>query len=231
MSQLAGIVKSLCRNPTNSKVFTTSIVNFLAENGDAIAPAWFTRPSTDVAPDLIGCTVVRQLPTGETVRGAIVETEAYAPDDPACHAYRRRTKRNAVMFGPAGFTYVYLIYGMYHCLNIVTDLDGLPSAVLIRALQLETIPAWIDQTKERKPARIAAGPGKLCRALHIDQGLNATPLERGAALWIEHRSTEWQQQLEQGERSLIQTTRIGLTQGVELPWRWYLANCPAVSKQ
>jgi DNA-3-methyladenine glycosylase len=99
-----------------------------------VEPNWLARPSTEVAPDLIGCTLVRQLPDGTRLRGMIVETEAYSPDDPACHAYRRRTERNGVMFGPAGRTYVYLIYGIYYCLNIVTDLDEVPSAVLIRAL-------------------------------------------------------------------------------------------------
>lgn len=77
-----------------------------------IAPSWLARPSTDAAPNLLGCTLVRQLETGETCRGLIVETEAYAPNDPACHAYRRPTRRNQVMFGPAGMTYVYLIYRM-----------------------------------------------------------------------------------------------------------------------
>ncbi|HEY9655343.1 MAG TPA: DNA-3-methyladenine glycosylase, partial [Crinalium sp.] len=153
------IVKRSFRNPTNSQNIATSLV---------ISPSWLSRPSTAVAPDLIGCTLVRLLPDGTTWRGQIVETEAYTLGDPACHAYRRRTDRNSVMFGPAGMTYVYLIYGMYYCLNVVTDLDGVPSAVLIRALQLETIPPWIDRQKEPKPHRIAAGPGKLCRALKID---------------------------------------------------------------
>ncbi len=159
-----------------------------------------------------------------------METEAYAPDDPACHAYRRRTPRNAVMFGPAGMTYVYLIYGIYHCFNIVTDRDGLPSAVLLRALHLETIPPWVDTQKERKLERVAAGPGKLCRVLQIDQSLTAQPLATGRSLWVEHRTTQFQQAMEQGTATLTQTTRIGLTQGVDIPWRWYLNDCRAVSK-
>ncbi|MBF2026175.1 MAG: DNA-3-methyladenine glycosylase [Oscillatoriales cyanobacterium C42_A2020_001] len=195
-----------------------------------IQPSWFARPATEVAPDAIGCILVRHFPDGQIVRGMIVEAEAYTPDDPACHAYRRQTERNAVMFGPPGRTYVYLIYGMYYCLNLVTDLDTVPSAVLIRAVQLETIPAWIDLAKE-KFHQVAAGPGKLCRALQIDRHLNGCLLQVGEPLWLEHRSPEFQQQLDAGTVSLTQTTRIGLTQGVDLPWRWYLAGCAAVSKR
>jgi len=192
---------------------------------------WLSRPSTQTAPDLIGCVLVRQLAEGKSLRGLIVETEAYAPDDPACHAYRRRTPRNSVMFGPAGACYVYLIYGIYHCLNVVTDLDGIPSAVLIRALQLESPPPWIPPQQNLKLHRLAAGPGKLCLALKINLSLNATRLEPGQPLWLEHRSEQFQQQLDEGLLTLTQTTRIGLTQGIELPWRWYLTNCPAVSKR
>lgn len=191
---------------------------------------WLSRSSLEVAPDLVGCSLVRRFPDGWTVRGKIVETEAYGPGDPACHAYRRRTVRNAAMFGPAGMTYVYLIYGIYHCLNIVTDRDGVPSAVLIRALQLEAIPPWIDRAKEPKPDRVAAGPGKLCRALKIDSSCNAQPLQPGQSLWLEHRPTQFQLQIDQGTIALTQTTRIGLTQGIDFPWRWYLTNCAAVSK-
>jgi DNA-3-methyladenine glycosylase len=157
-----------------------------------------------------------------------VETEAYAPGDPACHAYRRRTARNAVMFGPAGMTYVYLIYGMYYCLNVVTDLDGQPSAVLIRAVQFAALPEWIDSTA--KLARIAAGPGKLCRVLQIDLSLTAQPLLPHHPLWLEHRTPEFQQDYDRQAIRFVQTTRIGLTQGAELPWRWYIKDCPAVSK-
>ncbi len=195
----------------------------------AIAPEWLSRSSLDVAPDLVGCWLVRQLPSGEVVRGLIVETEAYTVDDPACHAYRRRTPRNAVMFGPAGMAYVYLIYGIYHCLNVVTDRDGVPSAVLIRAVQLDQLPPGVPPKKE-KLARVAAGPGKLCRALQIDLSHTARPFAQNQGLWLERRSPPWQTQFDRGELSLVQTTRIGLTQGIELPWRWYLADCPAVSR-
>lgn len=196
-----------------------------------INPQWLSRPSVAVAPDLIGCVLVRQLPDRTILRGLIVETEAYAPDDPACHAYRRRTLRNAVMFGPAGVAYVYLIYGIYHCFNVVTDLDGLPSAVLIRALQLDSIPPWMAPQDKLKLHRLAAGPGKLCQTLKIDRALNGTLLQPNSPLWLEHRSPAMQHQLDAGHLTLTQTTRIGLTEGVELPWRWYLTNCPAVSRK
>ncbi|MEX0271552.1 DNA-3-methyladenine glycosylase [Leptolyngbyaceae cyanobacterium UHCC 1019] len=192
---------------------------------------WLNRDSTLVAPDLIGCTLVRQMPDETLLRGLIVETEAYGLNDPAMHAYHRATARNQIMFGEPGITYIYLIYGIYHCLNVVTDQVNIPSAVLIRALQLETMPPWIDPMHQLKPHRVAAGPGKLCRALKIDLTLNGTPLQPGQALWLEHRHSQFQQQLEDGELSLVQSTRIGLTQGVDLPWRWYLSGCSAVSRQ
>lgn len=188
-----------------------------------VEPNWLARPSTEVAPDLVGCTLIRQLSDGTILRGMIVETEAYGPGDPACHAYRRRTQRNDVMFGPAGHTYVYLIYGLYYCLNIVTDQDAVPSAVLIRALQLEAIPSWVHQREPSKSYRIAAGPGKLCNVLQINLSLNAQLLKPGEPLWLEHRRPQFQ-------ADLIQTTRIGLSKGADLPWRWYLNNCAAVSK-
>jgi DNA-3-methyladenine glycosylase len=150
----------------------------------------------------------------------IVETEAYQQDDPACHAYQRLTKRNAVMFGPAGFCYVYLIYGLHNCLNVVTDQDGFASAVLIRALELDP-----------QLPRLAAGPGKLCQALNIDRTLNGAPLQPNQPLWLEHRSPLWQQSLQKHPELLHQTTRIGISQGQEFPWRWYLSSSTAVSKR
>jgi DNA-3-methyladenine glycosylase len=196
-----------------------------------ISTEWFDRSAVSVAPDLIGCTLVRQLADGRQLRGLIVETEAYQAGDPACHAYRKQTKRNQIMFGVPGFVYVYLIYGMYHCVNIVTDRVNAPSAVLIRALELEreTLSRILLKPKQQ-PVRAAAGPGKLCLAMQIDLDLYGTKLELGQAMWVEHRSSDWQSQLDTASHALVCTTRIGLTQGVELPWRWYLKDCQAVSK-
>jgi len=195
----------------------------LSKSTQIVEPSWLARPSPEVAPDLVGCTIVRQFPDGTIVRGMIVETEAYGPNDPACHAYRCRTQRNWVMFGPPGISYVYLIYGRYHCFNIVTDQDGVASAVLIRALEMECVPSWINLPQGAKRHRIAAGPGKLCEVLQIDRSLNAQILAIGQSLWLEHRSGELQPEL-------VQTTRIGLSQGVDLPWRWYLKDSLCVSK-
>jgi len=197
----------------------------------SIPAEWLSRPSPAVAPDLIGCTLVRQFSDGTQYRGLIVETEAYAPDDPACHAYRRRTARNEVMFGPPGACYVYLIYGIYHCINVVTDLDQVPSAVLIRALALDRLPPWVEAKQRRKPHRVAAGPGKLCRVLQIDRTHNGIQLQLDQPLWLEPRSPQFEQALASGQQQLVQTTRIGLTQGADIPWRWYLADCLAVSKK
>jgi DNA-3-methyladenine glycosylase len=188
---------------------------------------WLARSVLQVAPDLLGCTLVRQLPDGRCRRGLIVETEAYMAGDPACHAYRRKTDRNWAMFEPGGVSYVFLIYGMYHCLNVVTDVGGLPSAVLIRALQLETRPEGLPLGKSGRPeplARVAAGPGKLCRAMHIDLSLNGTLLAPGQPMYLEHRNAAQ-------AFPVVQTTRIGITQGVDLPWRWYVRDCAAVSRR
>jgi len=201
------------------------------QGSQIVESSWLSRPSTVVAPQLIGCRLVRQTPDGQLIKGLIIETEAYAPGDPACHAYRQRTPRNSVMFGPGGVTYVYLIYGLYNCLNIVTDQQDVPSAVLIRAVELESLPTWIEPTQPRKVQRVAAGPGKLCRVLQIDLSLTGKALHLGNPLWLEHRSTEFQKALDTQRQSLVQTTRIGLTRGTELPWRWYLKGCLAVSKR
>jgi DNA-3-methyladenine glycosylase len=193
------------------------------DTAQIVKPNWLSRPSTEVSPDLVGCILVRQFNDGSLIRGMIVETEAYGPGDPACHAYRRRTPRNEAMFGLSGRSYVYLIYGIYHCLNIVTDQDQVASAVLIRALQLEFVPSWVNPPTPAKAVRIAAGPGKLCQVLQIDRSLNDQILAPGQPLWLEHRPLDF-------VPDLIQTTRVGLTKGADLPLRWYLNNCPAVSK-
>jgi DNA-3-methyladenine glycosylase len=202
----------------------------MSANTQIVESFWLARPSTSVAPDLLGCTLVRQFPDGETIRGMIVETEAYAPGDPACHAYRQQTLRNQAMFARAGIGYVYLIYGMYHCFNVVTDAEGVGSAVLIRALQLDAPPVKFAAIPEKKQLRLAAGPGKLCKVLSIDRTFSGLPLDSGQALRLEHRSEDFQQAVEEGTINFVQTTRIGITKGIDLPWRWYLGNCAAVSQ-
>lgn len=194
-----------------------------------ITAEWCDRNTLQVAPDLIGCTLVCQL-NGETLRGLIVETEAYCPDDPACHAYRGKTPSNAAMFGPPGHSYVYLIYGMYHCFNVVTEAINTGSAVLIRAIELINLPQGLESKYARQGHRVAAGPGKLCRTLSIDRrhsGLALIPQHR---LWLEHRSHSFQTQLDQGQHALVQTTRVGISKAAEYPWRWYLKGHPSVSK-
>lgn len=193
-----------------------------------VSPEWLGRPAPDVAPALIGCTLVRQFPDGTCQRGVIVETEAYAPGDPAFHAYRGLTPRNQIVFAAPGHVYVYLIYGMYHCLNIVTDQVGIPSAVLIRALELECPDTALSS---KQHYRRAAGPGKLCRELQIDRSYNGLQLSPEQPLWLEHRQPEWQQQFDQHHLQIAQSTRIGLTKGIDIPWRWYVDNSPAVSQK
>ncbi len=204
--------------------------DLVSENTQIVEDFWLARPSTGVAPDLLGCTLVRQFPDGEEIRGIIVETEAYGPGDPACHAYRQRTPRNQAMFGPAGICYVYLIYGMYHCFNVVTDAEGVASGVLIRALQLDALPKGFAGIPEKKRSRLAAGPGKLCKVLEIDRTFSGLPLAVGEPLRLEHRSEQFQQAAEEGTINFVQTTRIGISQGIDLPWRWYVGNSTAVSQ-
>ncbi|MFG6097419.1 DNA-3-methyladenine glycosylase [Leptothoe sp. ISB3NOV94-8A] len=194
-----------------------------------ISAEWCDRNTLEVAPDLIGCTLVRQL-NGETLRGLIVETEAYCPGDPACHAYRGKTPSNAAMFGPPGHSYVYFIYGMYHCFNVVTESLHTGSAVLIRAIELDHLPTGLDAKYKKQGKRIAAGPGKLCRTLAIDRSQNGVALQPGHQLWLEHRTSEFQAKLDRRQHTLVQTTRIGLSKAAEHPWRWYLKDHPSVSK-
>lgn len=158
---------------------------------------YFDRPTLEVARDLLGKYLVRHGEGGTSRSGRIVEVEAYiGGEDLACHASRGRTKRTEVMFGPAGIAYVYLIYGMYHCLNVVTEEEGYPAAVLIRAIE-------IDGT-------LISGPGKLCRDLAIDRTHNYHDLTSGRVLWIEDR----------GERLPRSMIRTGPRVGVDYAGRW-----------
>ena len=140
---------------------------------------FYDRSTLKVAKDLLGKVLVKQT-AGRILQTKIVDVEAYVgPQDKACHASKGRTKRTEIMFGQAGFTYVYLIYGMYHCLNIVTEKENYPAAILIRGLEILE-----NKNSQAIPTRID-GPGRVCRFLKIDRTHNGLDATLGTNLWIE----------------------------------------------
>lgn len=142
--------------------------------------AWFDRPAAEVAPDLLGSILIHDTLAGR-VAGRIVEVEAYlGPEDLAAHSSRGRTPRNQVMFGPPGHLYVYLVYGMHHCANVVCGPGNKPEAVLLRAAQLTQGDELARTRRGAVPdARLASGPGNLALAFGIDRGLNGADLLDG----------------------------------------------------
>ncbi|MFA6096217.1 MAG: DNA-3-methyladenine glycosylase [Candidatus Paceibacterota bacterium] len=145
----------------------------------ALPTSFYDRPTEIVAKELLGSFLCREI-GGKVVKGKIVETEAYlGVKDLACHTSKGKTPRNEVMFGPPGRAYVYFIYGMYHCFNIVSEKEGNPCAVLIRALEPTVFCS--DNTKYKQ----LNGPAKLCREFKIDKELNGWDLTSGKKLWIE----------------------------------------------
>ncbi len=194
---------------------------------------FFTHPTLTVAQALLGQILVRQV-AGQRLSGRIVETEAYiGPADTACHASKGRTPRTEVMFGPAGISYVYLIYGMYHMLNFITEYEDFPAAVLIRAI--EPI-AGLDfmQAQRQKPGRpplklvnLTNGPGKLCQAMAVDKQLNGWDVTAGQKLWVEAGSTTTASTIAYGPRIGID---YALPQDRAAPWRFWLENNQFVSK-
>ncbi|NBU98670.1 MAG: DNA-3-methyladenine glycosylase [Spirochaetia bacterium] len=189
--------------------------------------SFLSRPAIEVAPDLIGCRLIRNFPNSKSIEALIVETEGYTEGDPACHAYRRKTKRNSIMFGMAGYTYIYKIYGIHHCLNIVTDLEDIPSGVLIRAVEFKKK----DFSDLQNIHRLGAGPGKLCNILNIDTKLNGKKLGIRSEINLNLRDKLFQKKIDTKKFNIIQTTRIGITQGMDLPWRWYLDESKSISQR
>jgi DNA-3-methyladenine glycosylase len=142
--------------------------------------SWFDRSAAEVAPDLLGCHLIHDTPVGR-IAGRIVEVEAYlGPEDLAAHSSRGQTPRNAVMFGPPGHLYVYLVYGMHHCANVVCGPASKPEAVLLRAAE---VTEGEDLARARRGTvsrdRLAAGPGNLASAFAIDRSLNGADLLTG----------------------------------------------------
>ncbi len=168
-----------------------------------LARSFYERPTLTVAKELLGKHLIRRGESG-LLAGRIVEVEAYVgPEDRASHASRGKTKRTEVMFGQAGLAYVYLIYGMYHCFNIVTEREGYPAAILVRAVEVD--------------GRLIDGPGKVCRDLKIDKTHNYHDLTAGKILWLEDRGDRLP------DSSIMTAPRIGVDYAgpwAQKPWRF-----------
>lgn len=163
--------------------------------------SFFEQPTLDATEQLLGKQLIF-----ETNRGIITEAEAYiGRDDPACHAAKGKTKRTSVMFGPAGFSYVYLIYGMYYCLNIVTEAEDYPAAILIRGVYIHApTEHWLN------------GPGKCCKALGITTSHNNIDLIKNPSFTITEGIAIPKQEIHT-------TPRIGISQGLDRLWRYVIA--------
>jgi DNA-3-methyladenine glycosylase len=182
----------------------------------ALTRRFFDRSVHAVAPDLIGVTLLF-----EDAGGVIVEVEAYHHTDPAAHSYRGRTERNAVMFGPPGFTYVYRSYGIHWCLNFICEEEGSASGVLIRALEPTT---GIEAMRRRRGVddlrRLCSGPGNVCQALGITRAHNALPLDRPPFRLLPRT----------GDHPVVTGPRIGISKAVDHPWRYGLRGSRFLSK-
>jgi len=174
-----------------------------------LSRAYFRRPTLQVAKSLLGKYLVRNSAAG-LLAARIIEVEAYVGhEDLASHASRGRTKRTEVMFGPPGVAYVYLIYGMYYCFNVVTERAGYPAAILVRAVEVDS----------NTPPTLINGPGRVCRFFQIDRSLNKLDLTLGKTLWIEDRGERV------SESKIAVSPRIGVDYAKEWaakPWRFRL---------
>lgn len=184
--------------------------------------SFYHRDTKTLARELLGHYIVHCNSDGITA-GKIVETEAYLQNDPACHAARGMTTRNRVMFGPPGHAYVYFIYGMYYCFNVVTREEGVGEAVLVRALEPAAgIPLMEDRRSRKRITELCAGPGRLTQALGIGKEHNGRDLTK-KPLFICGGQTK--------KIQVANTTRIGIREGNELLLRFYIAGNPYISKK
>jgi DNA-3-methyladenine glycosylase len=191
----------------------------------ALPRAFFARGPRALARALLGRVLVHDDPRAGRLAGRIVETEAYGgADDPASHAYRGRTARNAVMFGPPGHLYVYFTYGMHHCVNVVCAPPDRAAAVLVRALAPVTgLEVMAGRRGTTDPTRLARGPGSLARALGLDRRHDGADLTSGP-LWIADLPAR-----REGRR-VARGPRIGIRHAAERPWRYWLEGHPCASR-
>ena len=184
---------------------------------------FFARNTVSVASDLLGTYLVR-VREGKRMVGRVVEVEAYrGRDDPASHAFRGLTGRNAPMFGEPGHAYIYFTYGNHYCLNVTTQKPGTPGAVLFRAVEPVE---GLDVMRRLRPsvpdAELTNGPGKLTKALGIDKSLNESDMTRIGPLFLTARGV--------GKVDICRSTRIGIREGLDRSWRFYIKGNPYVSK-
>ncbi len=192
---------------------------------EPLSKQFYCRNTTDVAKGLLGKLLVRDL-QGKVLVGKIVETEAYgAHNDPASHAYRRKTDRNAVMFGEPGHAYIYFTYGNHFCLN-ATARDSLPAgAVLIRAIEpTEGMEQMLRNRETSVLTNIGSGPGKLTRAMKITMEQNSADLCTAGELYIAGSN-------DQTNYKIRRSSRIGIVGGVDKAWRFFISENLHVSKK
>ncbi len=191
--------------------------------GRILSPGFYERETEIVAREMLGTVLECETENG-TASGIIVETEAYIGEhDLACHAAVGRTARTEILYGPPGIAYVYFIYGMYWCFNAVTRSEGLPSAVLVRALEPLDGIALMHQRRARvtRAADLTSGPGKLCSALGITGAMNGMSLRRKPIVIREGERVD--------EADVAVTTRVGISRSADWPLRWIVRGNPFVS--
>lgn len=184
---------------------------------------FYARPTVDVGRALLGKIVVHEI-DGEELAGRIVEVEAYlGRDDPAAHFFGGMTPRTRVIFGPPGYAYVYFVYGMYHCLNFVTESEGVAGAVLVRALEpVAGVEAMrLRRPKARRDTDLASGPGKLAQALGVTLDQYGADVTEGALTVRESAGSE--------SFEIGVSRRIGITKAVDLPLRFFVKGNAHVS--
>lgn len=190
-----------------------------------LSAEFFNRKTLKVAKELLGKVLVRKL-GNKLLKGLIVETEAYLQDDPASHSYRGQTPRSIPMFGPAGHTYVYFTYGMYHCFNVVTEKEGYGGAVLVRAIEpikgIETMQKLRNKENIRD---LCSGPGKLCIAFDLGKKDNQLKLGKKNCIYIEENHTKLKM------KDIVTATRIGITDAAHLPYRFYIKENKFISRK
>jgi len=191
--------------------------------GKKLKRRFFEKPTLKVAKELLGKYLVVKK-RGKLVYGKIVETEAYiGKKDPASHAYRGVTPRTKLMFGEPGYAYIYLTYGMYYCLNFITEKEGFPAAVLVRAVEpKEGLDLMIKRRKIKNKENLTNGPGKVCKAFGLDKSLNGADI-CSDVIWIEDRG--------ENPEKIVSASRIGIKVGKDKKWRFYIEENRFVSKK